>query len=100
LRRQQLEAWKIAQPSQPALFELKTDCRPEAERTAAGRYREPTLFGSRVQPTRFMCAKAEPEIELKVRQPAAGFARSKADASHRIKNNNGEQLSQDVRSID
>jgi hypothetical protein len=44
LRRQQLEAWKAAQPTQPALFELKDDCRPEAERTAAGRYREPTLF--------------------------------------------------------
>jgi hypothetical protein len=27
-----------------ALFELKDDCRPEAERTAAGRYLEPTLF--------------------------------------------------------
>jgi hypothetical protein len=44
LRRQQLDAWKAAQPSQPALFDLKDDCRPEAERTAAGRYREPTLF--------------------------------------------------------
>jgi hypothetical protein len=44
LRPQQLEAWKAAQPSQPALFELKDDCRPEAERTASGRYREPTLF--------------------------------------------------------
>ena len=44
LRRQQLEAWKAAQPSQPTLFELKEDCRPEAERTAAGRYREPSLF--------------------------------------------------------
>jgi hypothetical protein len=27
------------------LFELKDNCRPEAERTAAGRYREPTLLG-------------------------------------------------------
>jgi hypothetical protein len=44
LRRQQLEEWKAAQPQQPALFELKDDCRPEAERSAAGRYREPTLF--------------------------------------------------------
>jgi hypothetical protein len=26
------------------LFELKDDCRPTAERTAAGRYLEPTLF--------------------------------------------------------
>jgi hypothetical protein len=44
LRRQQLAAWKAAQPEQPALFELKDDCRPQTERTAAGRYREPTLF--------------------------------------------------------
>jgi hypothetical protein len=44
LRRQQLEVWKTARPSQPALFELKGDYRPEAERTAAGRYREPTLL--------------------------------------------------------
>ena len=46
LRRQQLEAWKAAQPSQPELFELKDDFRPTAERTAAGRYQEPTLFAS------------------------------------------------------
>jgi hypothetical protein len=26
------------------LFDLKNDCRPAAERTAAGRYQEPTLF--------------------------------------------------------
>ena len=44
LRRQQLEEWKNAQPSQPALFELKNDCRPAAKRTASGRYQEPTLF--------------------------------------------------------
>ena len=48
LRRQQLEAWRADQDRQPALFELKHDCRPKAERTAAGRYREPTLFGSPV----------------------------------------------------
>jgi hypothetical protein len=46
LRRQQLEAWKAAQPSQPALFELRDDCRPAAERTAAGRYECPTLFSN------------------------------------------------------
>jgi hypothetical protein len=46
LRRQQLEAWKGAQSEQPTLFELKDDCRPVAERTAAGRYREPTLFAA------------------------------------------------------
>jgi hypothetical protein len=44
LRRQQLEAWRAAQPRQLALFELKNDTRPVAERTAARRYREPTLF--------------------------------------------------------
>ncbi len=43
-RRQQLEAWKAAQPQQPALFDLKHDSRPAAERSAAGRYREPTLL--------------------------------------------------------
>jgi hypothetical protein len=44
LRRQQLEAWRAAQGAQPVLFELRDDCRPEAEQTAAGRYLEPTLF--------------------------------------------------------
>ncbi len=44
LRRQQLEASQAAQPRQLALFELKDDCRPASERTAAERYQEPTLF--------------------------------------------------------
>ena len=44
LRRQQLEAWKAARPEQPALFALKQDCRPKAQRTVAGRYFEPTLL--------------------------------------------------------
>ena len=44
LRRRQLAVWKAAQSEQPALFELKDDCRPVAERTAAGRYQQPTLF--------------------------------------------------------
>jgi hypothetical protein len=44
LRRQQLEAWKATQFRQLALFDLKEDCRPAAEQTAAGRYAEPTLF--------------------------------------------------------
>lgn len=43
-RRAQLEAWKAAQGRQLALFELKDDCRPAAERSAAGRYAEPTLL--------------------------------------------------------
>jgi hypothetical protein len=46
LRRRQLEARKAAQPRQLALFELKEDCRPAAERTAAGRYEEPTFLES------------------------------------------------------
>jgi hypothetical protein len=49
LRRKQLEAWKTAQARQLPLFELKDDSRPAAERTAAGRYREPTLFGTAAQ---------------------------------------------------
>jgi hypothetical protein len=43
-RREQLAAWQAAQPKQQALFEAKEDRRPAAERTAAGRYREPTLL--------------------------------------------------------
>jgi hypothetical protein len=45
LRRQQLEAWRAAQPRQLALFELKNDTRPVADRTAAGRYEQPSLLG-------------------------------------------------------
>jgi hypothetical protein len=52
LRRQQLEAWKAEQVRQLALFELKDDCRPEAERTAAGRYLEPTFFALRADADR------------------------------------------------
>ncbi len=44
LRRQQLAAWKATEARQLALFELKDDCRPASERTASGRYQEPTLF--------------------------------------------------------
>jgi hypothetical protein len=42
LRREQRKAFRQAQ--QPALFALKDDRRPAAERTAAGRYLEPLLF--------------------------------------------------------
>jgi hypothetical protein len=42
LRREQKKALRQAQ--QPALFELRADFRPAAERTGAGRYREPSLF--------------------------------------------------------
>ena len=46
LRRQQLEARQAAQSLQLGLFELKDDCRPATERTAAGRYAEPTFFAA------------------------------------------------------
>ena len=41
-RREQVAA--AAKVEQPTLFELKEDCRPVPERTAAGRYAEPNLF--------------------------------------------------------
>lgn len=41
-RREQLQA--CARAVQPALFELKDDCRPVVERSAAGRYAAPSLF--------------------------------------------------------
>jgi hypothetical protein len=43
-RRQQIEAQQAAQAKQLALFELREDCRPASERTAAGRFLEPSLF--------------------------------------------------------
>jgi hypothetical protein len=42
LRREQVRA--AANAKQPALFDLIEDRRPSAERTAAGRFLEPTLF--------------------------------------------------------
>jgi hypothetical protein len=42
LRQEQREAARRAE--QPPLFELREDCRPPTERTAAGRYQEPSLF--------------------------------------------------------
>lgn len=42
MRRDQVKAHAAAQ--QLALFEVKLDCRPEAARTSAGRYLEPSLF--------------------------------------------------------
>ena len=44
MRREQLKA--RVRSEQPVLFPLKDDYRPPAERTAAGRYREPSLFSS------------------------------------------------------
>jgi hypothetical protein len=40
-RREQVAASRV---EQPVLFEMKEDCRPIPERTAAGRYAEPSLF--------------------------------------------------------
>lgn len=41
-RREQLAA--VAKTEQPPLFKMKEDRRPIADRTATGRYREPSLF--------------------------------------------------------
>jgi hypothetical protein len=41
LRREQRRA---AKKRQPTLFELKDDSRPASQRTAEGRFTEPTLF--------------------------------------------------------
>ena len=42
LRQEQRRA--AARAEQPPLFELRDDCRPAIERTAASRYLEPSLF--------------------------------------------------------
>ncbi len=42
LRQEQREA--AGRGEQPALFELREDCRPATDRTAAGLYLEPSLF--------------------------------------------------------
>lgn len=44
LRKEQRKAAKKEQPTQPTLFPLKEDCRPPTQKTARGRYEEPTLF--------------------------------------------------------
>jgi hypothetical protein len=44
LRRDQLEAARKEAAAQLALFEARKDCRPAAERSAAGRYMEPGLL--------------------------------------------------------
>jgi len=43
MRREQLQA--VTKARQLLLFEVIEDARPEAHRTAAGRYMEPSLFG-------------------------------------------------------
>jgi hypothetical protein len=47
MRAEQKQARAVAQ--QAVLFELKLDCRPASEQTAAGRYREPSLFNAESQ---------------------------------------------------
>lgn len=42
MRREQLEQCRA--PDQPSLFALRDDRRPATERTAAGRYAQPSLF--------------------------------------------------------
>lgn len=54
LRRRQLETWRKAQARQLALFELRTDCRPDSERTASGRYQAPTMLDL------MMCVRGSP----------------------------------------
>ncbi len=44
IRREQIEAWKAAQPGQPALFEVRRDSRPPTQARADGRYRAPSLL--------------------------------------------------------
>jgi hypothetical protein len=44
LRREQLEALRKARGKQPALFELREDRRPLTQKTASGRYAEPSLL--------------------------------------------------------
>jgi hypothetical protein len=44
LRKRQLEARRASQAQQLTLFEMREDCRPESERTSAGRYEAPTLL--------------------------------------------------------
>ncbi len=43
-RQEQCRAAAEAEPAQPILFELHEDFRPTAERSAAARYLEPSLF--------------------------------------------------------
>ena len=38
------EQMAAANVEQPFLFAMREDCRPTSERTAAGRYSEPSLF--------------------------------------------------------
>jgi hypothetical protein len=46
LQRRRAQVVAAAKIEQPVLFEMKEDCRPETERTAARRYSEPSLFES------------------------------------------------------
>lgn len=50
LRRQQLEAARKARGTQALLFELRHDQRPESQRSASGRYAEPSLLDAILSP--------------------------------------------------
>jgi hypothetical protein len=42
--RDRIRELNVAKREQPTLFPLKEDCRPQTQKTASGRYEEPTLF--------------------------------------------------------
>ena len=44
VQRRRAQLAEAAVPEQPPLFELRDDHRPAADRSAAGRYLEPSLF--------------------------------------------------------
>jgi hypothetical protein len=50
LRRQQMETWRAHEARQLALFAMHNDHRVKSERTASGRYGEPTLLGLMLLP--------------------------------------------------
>jgi hypothetical protein len=46
VQRRRAQLATAAEPEQSVLFELREDRRPASQRTAAGRYREPSLFAA------------------------------------------------------
>ena len=59
LRREQLRA--RSRTRQTTLLELRVDARPPSERTASGRYQEPSLFAILGQPRRSQCDEIDSE---------------------------------------
>ena len=66
LHRQEHDEWNAAQPRQLALFEIEDDRRPATERSAAGRYAEPTSSGTCPR-----ADKAQDDCKFTVLSPAA-----------------------------